>query len=292
MNLRILTYFLTVAREKNITKAAEILHITQPTLSRQLRQLEEEMGVELFERTQNKISLTPAGNLLVHRGKDILEMVERTELEIKDTDTNLSGHICFGAGELNAVSTLGKIIDAFQNKYPAVTFDLFTNTTDIIQERMEKGLIDIALALEPVDMSNYYYIALPEKEIMGVYMSKDAPLARKEKITSADLIGQRIMMPTRLQVNSQIFNWLSGNIAQIKIVGSCDLVGNSVMLTQSNNYYKFGVRFAAVLENQICFRPMEPPLESRVYLVWRRNASQSLTVQKFIKFTRCFLSME
>lgn len=292
MNLRILTYFLTVAREKNITKAAEILHITQPTLSRQLRQLKEEMGVELFERTQNKISLTPAGNLLVHRGKDILEMVERTELEIKDTETNLSGNICFGAGELNAVNILGKIIDAFQNKYPAVTFNLFTNTTDIIQERMEKGLIDIALALEPVDMSNYDFLTLPEKELMGIYMRADAPLADKEKITAKDLIDQRVMMPTRLQFNSQIYNWLSGSIAQIKIVGSCDLVGNSVMLTNANNYYKFGVRFPAVLDNQICFRPLEPPIERLVYLIWRRNATQSLTVQKFIKFTKCFLSME
>jgi len=292
VNLRILTYFLTVAREKNITKAAEVLHITQPTLSRQMRQLEEEMGVELFDRSQNKIALTPAGNLLVHRGKDILEMVERTELEIKDTETNLSGNICFGAGELNAVNILGKIIDVFQNKYPAVTFNLFTNTTDIIQERMEKGLIDIALALEPVDMSNYDFLTLPEKEIIGIYMRADAPLAGKENITAEDLVGQRVMMPTRLQFNSQIYNWLSGKISQIKIVGSCDLVGNSVMLTNANNYYKFGVRFPAVLENQICFRPLEPSIERQVYLIWRRNASQSLTVQKFIKFARCFLSME
>lgn len=292
MNLRILTYFLTVAREKNITKAAEVLHITQPTLSRQMRQLEEEMGVELFDRSQNKIALTPAGNLLVHRGKDILEMVERTELEIKDTETNLSGNICFGAGELNSVNILGKIIDAFQNKYPAVTFNLFTNTTDIIQERMEKDLIDISLALEPVDMSNYDFLTLPEKEIIGIYMRADAPLAGKENITAEDLVGQRVMMPTRLQFNSQIYNWLSGKISQIKIVGSCDLVGNSVMLTNANNYYKFGVRFPAVLENKICFRPLYPPIERRVYLIWRRNATQSLTVQKFIKFAKCFLSME
>ena len=114
MNLRILTYFLAVAREQNITKAADILHITQPTLSRQLMQLESELGVQLFERRQNKIILTPAGNLLVHRGKDILEMVEKTELEIKDTDTNLSGNICFGAGELNAIEVLADIINAFQ----------------------------------------------------------------------------------------------------------------------------------------------------------------------------------
>lgn len=292
MNFRILTYFLTVAREKNITKAAEVLHITQPTLSRQMRQLEEEMGVELFDRSQNKIALTPAGNLLVHRGKDILEIVKRTELEIKDTETNLSGNICFGAGELNSVNILGKIIDAFQNKYPAVTFNLFTNTTDIIQERMEKGLIDISLALEPVDMSNYDFLTLPEKEIIGIYMRADAPLAGKENITAEDLVGQRVMMPTRLQFNSQIYNWLSGKISQIKIVGSCDLVGNSVMLTNANNYYKFGVRFPAVLENQICFRPLEPSIERQVYLIWRRNTSQSLTVQKFIKFARCFLSME
>lgn len=292
MNLRILTYFLAVAREQNITKAADILHITQPTLSRQLMQLESELGVQLFERRQNKIILTPAGNLLVHRGKDILEMVEKTELEIKDTDTNLSGNICFGAGELNAIEVLADIINAFQQKYPAVTFDIFTNTTDIMQERMEKGLIDISLAVEPIDMVNYEFITLPKKEIMGIYMRADSPLAGKDKIAVTDLIGKPLLLPSRLQVRSQILNWLSGNIAQMNIVGTCNLVGNAVMLVERNDYYSVGVCYMPVLESRVCFRPLYPSLENRVFLTWRKGVNQSQTVKKFIQFAQCFLSME
>ena len=167
MNFRILQYFLTVAREGNITRAAELLHITQPTLSRQLMQLEEEMGVQLFERSQHRIKLTQAGELLVHRGKDILEMVEKTELELKDTESNLHGNIAFGAGEFNNINLLGDILSAFQIQYPEVTFDIFTNTTDIMQERMEKGLLDISLAVEPIDVENCEYMAVTRKESRG-----------------------------------------------------------------------------------------------------------------------------
>ena len=292
MNFRILQYFLTVAREGNITKAAELLHITQPTLSRQLMQLEEEMGVQLFERSQHRIKLTQAGELLVHRGKDILEMVEKTELELKDTESNLHGNIAFGAGELNNINLLGDILRAFQIQYPEVTFDIFTNTTDIMQERMEKGLLDISLAVEPIDVENYDYIALPQKEIMGVYMRADSPLAAKEKIEVADLIGKPLLLPSRLQVRSKILHWLSGSIAQMHIVGTCNLVGNAVMLTERNGYYSVGVCYMPVLESSVCFRPLEPAIEQRVVLAWRKGAKQSRTVQRFIQFTKCFLGME
>lgn len=292
MNLRVLGYFLTVARVQNITKAAEILHITQPTLSRQLAQLEEELGVQLFDRTQHKLMLTSAGNLLVHRGKDIMEMVDKTETEIRDTDTNLSGNICFGAGELNAVNVLADLIVAFQEQHPEVTFDIFTNTTDIMQERMEKGLLDIALAVEPIDVTNYDYIELSQKEIFGVYMRKDSHLAAKEKIAITDLLGLPLLMPSRLQVRSQVLNWLSGHIAQINIVGTCNLVGNAVMLVERNDYYAVACLYDPVLNGNVCFRPLYPAFENRVYLTWRKGVTQSLTMQRFIQFARAYFCTE
>lgn len=291
MNFRILQYFLTVAREGNITKAAELLYITQPTLSRQLMQLEEEMGVQLFERSQHRIKLTQAGELLVHRGKDILEMVEKTELELKDTESNLSGNIIFGAGELNNVNVLGDIISAFQKENPDVTFDIFTNTTDIMQERMEKGLLDISLAVEPIDVEKYDYIPLPQKEVIGVHMRADSPLATKEKIAVGDLVGKPLLLPSRLQVRSKILNWLSGSIAQIQVVGTCNLVGNAAMLVDRNGYYSVGVCYMPVLESRVCFRPLEPAIENRVVLAWRKGAKQSRTVQRFIQFVKCFLGI-
>lgn len=292
MNFRILQYFLTVAREGNITKAAELLHITQPTLSRQLMQLEEEMGVQLFERSQHRIKLTSAGELLVHRGKDILEMVEKTELEIKDTESNLSGNICFGAGELDNVNILGDILQSFQKQHPSVSFDIFTNTTDIMQERMEKGLLDISLAVEPIDVEKYDYIVLPQKEVLGIYMQASLPLATKDKISVADLVGKPLVLPSRLQVRSQILNWFSGSIARMQIVGTCNLVGNAVMLVNRNGYYSVGVCYMPVLESKVCFRPLEPALENRVFLIWRKGVRQSRTVRSFIEFARCFLGIE
>lgn len=291
MNFRILQYFLTVAREGNITKAAELLYITQPTLSRQLMQLEEEMGVQLFERSQHRIKLTQAGELLVHRGKDILEMVEKTELELKDTESNLSGNIIFGAGELNNVNVLGDIIGAFQKENPDVTFDIFTSTTDIMQERMEKGLLDISLAMEPIDVEKYDYIPLPQKEVIGVYMRADSPLATKEKIAVGDLVGKPLLLPSRLQVRSKILNWLSGRITQMKVVGTCNLVGNKVMLVDRNGYYGVGACYMPVLESRVCFRPLEPAIENTVVLAWRKGTRQSRTVQRFIQFAKCFLGI-
>lgn len=167
MNFRILNYFLTVAHEKNITKAAEVLHITQPTLSRQLMQLEEDLGTKLFDRSRHNFALTPSGQFLVQRAQEILDMVEKTTLDIQDQEQNLSGSIAFGAGEYYATQTLAQLIGAFQKQYPAVTFDLFTATADTLLEKMEKGLIDIAILQAPVDTTNYEYIHLQKKGNLG-----------------------------------------------------------------------------------------------------------------------------
>lgn len=290
MNLRILNYFLMVAKEQNITKAAELLHITQPTLSRQLAQLEDELGVQLFERSGHKLLLTDAGNTLLHRGRDILELVEKTELELKDTNKQLNGNICIGAGELHSVKFLSYIISAFRQQHPQVTFDLITNTADVVKEKMEKGLIDIALLLEPIDMVNYNFLIFPEKETLGVYMRKDMELADNENITAEDLQGKELLLPSRLQVRSQILNWLSGSLSKINIVGTSNLLCNTKILVEHNRLYAIAV-YTPLDSDSICFRPLAPPLDSSVFLAWRRNVHTSSTVQGFIQFVQCFLSM-
>ncbi len=292
MNFRILKYFLTVVREKNITKAAEILHITQPTLSRQLMQLEEELDVKLFDRSQHKFALTPAGQFLVQRAQEILDMVEKTTLDIHEQEVNLSGSITFGAGELQTITILAKIIKAFQGKYPQVSFDLFTATSDIIRDKTEKGLIDIALLQEPIDTENYDYVRLQEKEVWGILMRSDAELAVKKFIIPKDLEAKPIVLPTRLQVRSEIFNWLSGDIAKMHFVGSCNLLGNTAALVQQNNYYAITIQTPLTENHAFAFRPLQPALTSNVVLAWRRGKQQSLALQKFIEFAKCFLSIE
>ena len=292
MNLRILNYFLTVAQEQNITRAAAILHITQPTLSRQLIQLEKDLGVALFEHSQHKLTLTPAGDLLVHRAKEILYLVEKTENDLRDQETNLSGSISLGAGELMAVQTLANIVHAFQEKYPAVTFDLFTSTADIMRERMENGLADAALMLAPIDMVNYDFICLPQAEEFGILMSADSPLANKQRITAKDLERKPLLLPSRLQVRSQTLNWLSGSIANIKFIGTCNLRGNAATLVDSSHCYAIVVRSPMLEESRLRFVPLDPPVTSEVFFVWRRGSKFSLTTQKFIEFTQCFLGMK
>lgn len=290
MNLRILIYFLTVAREKNLTRAADILHITQPTLSRQLAQLEDELGVKLFDRSQRRLTLSTAGKFLQQRGQEIIELVDKTTLDIQEQEINLKGNICFGAGEIKSVQLLADIIGAFQRQNPQVTFDLFTDTSDMIKNKMEKGLIDIAILQEPIDMVNYDFIRLPSIETFGVLMRADNPLSHKETVTAADLHGQSVLLPTRLQVRSDIINWLSGSIARIHLAGTCHLLGNLAILTARNNYCAITIEPPS-MDSQLCFRPLFPPLESRVMLAWKRGAQHSITMQKFIEFARCFLGI-
>ena len=292
MNFRILNYFLTVVHEKNITKAAEVLHITQPTLSRQLMQLEEELGVKLFDRSQHKFTLTPSGQFLVQRAQEILDMVEKTTLDIQEQELNLSGSIAIGAGEYYSTQTLAQIIGSFQKTYPAVSFDLFTGTADMLLAKMDKGLLDAAILQAPIDTTNYDYMRLQDKEIWGVLMRKDAPLTAQQTVKACDLCGLPIVLPVRLQIRSEIFNWLSGDIANMHFVGSCNLLANTAVLVKENNYYAITIKPPLMNEELFAFRPLQPALTSEILLAWRRGKQQSLALQKFLEFAKCFLSIE
>lgn len=292
MNFRILNYFLTVVHERNITKAAEVLHITQPTLSRQLMQLEAELGVSLFDRSQHKFALTPSGQFLVERAREILNMVEKTTLDIQEQEHNLTGSIAMGAGEYQATEALARLIGGFQQKYPAVNFELFTSSADLLHDKLDKGLLDVAILQAPVDTTNYDYLRLPIKETWCVLMRSDSPLAKKATITANDLQGLPLILPARLQVRSEIFNWLSGDIAKMHFVGSCNLLANTAVLVEQNGYYAITVNFPLLDKSRFVFRPLQPALNSEILLVWRRDRQQSLAMQKFIEFAKCFLSIE
>lgn len=164
MEIRVLRYFLTVVREESITRAAEVLHITQPTLSRQLSQMEDQMGVKLFVRGSRKISLTNEGLLLRRRAEEILELVDKTEQELIAQEEQVEGSVSIGCGDLRTVQRLPELIRTFHEKYPLVTFDLYTATADYVTERMDRGLTDIGLLLEPVDLEKYDFIRLAGKE--------------------------------------------------------------------------------------------------------------------------------
>lgn len=208
MEIRVLRYFLTVVREEGINRAAEVLHITQPTLSRQLSQLEEEIGVKLFHRGARKITLTNEGILLRRRAEEILALVDRTEQELVEQDELVEGRIVIGGGELAAMQELPEIMGAFREKYPLVTFDIFTGNADLVKEQMEKGLIDIGVLLEPIDMEKFDFIRLKGKEQWVVLMRPDDPLAEKESIRAKDLENAPLILPRRTNVQNELVNWL------------------------------------------------------------------------------------
>lgn len=204
MELRVLRYFMTVARVESITHAAEILHITQPTLSRQLADLEDELGTQLLIRGKRKISLTDAGMLLLQRAEEILTIADKTEKEFKDQINLVGGTISIGSVESLTTQVLSKILKAFNEEYPQVSYQVFSGTGDDIKERLDKGLLEVGILLEPINIEKYDFIRLPQKERWGVLTRADSPLARKDIITPKDLVGVPLFKSSRAIVQNEI----------------------------------------------------------------------------------------
>ncbi len=292
METRLLRYFLTVANEENITRAAEVLHITQPTLSRQLTQLEEETGVTLFIRGKRKIELTHEGMLLRHRAEEILSLINKTEKELLEQDTLLEGSIAIGGGELYSFNLLAQIIKDFKKTYPNVKFNLFTGNSDQLKEKLDQGILDIALLLEPVAIEKYEFARLPVKERWGVIMPAQCALAQKTAVTARDLEGLPLIAGMRSTINNELANWL-GDSGRLKQEFSTDLAANAVIMVEHGLGYMLTLEnvIPSLNEDKVTFRPLEPPLSFGTLLAWKRYTPAGLAVQKFIQHLKCFLSM-
>lgn len=295
MDIRVLRYFLTVVREESITKAAEVLHITQPTLSRQLAQLEENLGIILFHRGTRKITLTNEGLLLRRRAEEILELVNKTEKELAFQEEMVEGCVCVGCGELAAVRALPELFRSFSEKYTRVTYDLFTATADQVKERMESGLVDIGLLLEPIDMDKYDYIRLGIREQWGVLMRPDDPLAGKKSVTAKDLAGLPVIMASRSRVQNEISNWFGSYFKDLNILFKSNLPTNGAVMVQEGLAYSLVVRgLGASLwdKEKICFRPLYPELSATTVLAWKRQQPFSRATEKFIEHMKSFFSVK
>ncbi len=293
MEIRVLRYFLTVVREQGINRAAEVLHITQPTLSRQLLQLEEEVGVKLFHRGARKITLTNEGILLRRRAEEILSLVDKTEKELAEQEELVEGRIVIGSGELAAVQCLPKIIESFHKKYPLVSYDIFTATADLVKEQIEKGLVDIGLLLEPVDIEKFDFIRLGQKERWVVLMRPDSPLARKEVICAQDLTGVSLILPRRLNVQNELSNWFGELFQDVQILFTSNLSTNSAIMVQGGLGYSVTIEGAVPFwdKEKIVYRPLYPELTASCVLAWKKQQPLSLAVSKFLEHIKCFLSI-
>ena len=292
MELRTLQYFLTVAREENITRASEVLHITQPTLSRQMKQLEQELGTELFVRGRN-FALTEAGMLLRRRAEEILSLVDKTEKELLQQDALVEGTISIGCGALNSVNLLAQIIKDFKALYPKVKFNLHTGNSDRLKEQLEQGLIDIALLLEPVSIEKYDFLRLPVKERWGVIMPTGCALAEKKSITARDLTGLPLITGRRATINNELNNWIGRELRNLNIVFTTDLAANAILMVTNGLAYQLTLEnpLPALDGTRVTFRPLEPELSFGTLLAWKRYAPGSPAAEKFISHAKCFLSM-
>lgn len=293
MEIRVLQYFLAVAREGSITKAAVLLHITQPTLSRQLMQMEEELGVKLFRRGKHHILLTEEGMLLRRRAQEIVDLTEKTAKELKHEEETVSGEISIGCGETQNMRPLSEMMASFRQKYPDVSFHIYTAIADDVKERLENGLLDMGLLLEPVEISRYHYVRMPLREKWQVLMRRDLQLAKKQTITPNDLAGIPLIIAKRQSVRNELENWFGYGREKLQIVSTCNLSHhNQSIMVES------GIGVALVMEfacNQdlLCLRPLEPEIESGCVLVWKKNLTRSWAMQRFIEYVKEYLtSME
>ena len=285
MEIRVLRYFLAVVREGGSNRAAEILHITQPTLSRQLSQLEEEVGVKLFHRGARKITLTNEGILLRRRAEEILSLVDKTEKELIEQEDSVDGKIVVGCGELAAVQLLPDLFKTFSKKYPLVSYDIYTANADLVKEQMERGLVDIGILLEPIDIGKFDFIRLNRKERWVVLMQPDDPLAEKEAVAASDFEGQPIILPRRMNVQNELANWFGDSFEHLRVLFTSNLSTNSAIMVRKGLGYSFVIEGAVPFwdRNEIVYRPLYPELSANSVIAWEKQQPFSLAVTKFIE---------
>lgn len=283
MELRVLQYFLAVAREQSISGAAEFLHLSQPTLSRQLKDLEEELGKQLFIRGNRKITLTEEGVLLRKRAGEILELVKKTEQEIALSDDTVAGDIYIGAGETDAIRVIAKAAQQLQRKYPEVRLHIASGDAADVVEKLDKGLIDFGILFDPQDLSKYNYLKIPEKDTWGVLMRRDAALAQKACIRPEDLWDKPLILSRQHREGSALLMWLNRSEADLHIVATYSLLYNGSILVNE------GIGYAITLDriintngSNLCFRPLAPTLQAGLCVVWKKY-------QVFTKAAELFL---
>ena len=291
---RLLHYFLTVARERNITNAAKVLHITQPTLSRQMTLLEEQLGVKLFVRDSRPLALTDEGFLLRRRAEEILELVEKTEAEVSAQEEQVEGSVSIGCGELASTKLLMEMVAGFSEQFPRVTFDVYTANADRIKHRMDNGLTDVGLLREPVEMERYEFIRMPVRERWVAMMPSGVPLARRKYVTARDLDDIPVIMPSRQKVHDEVASWFGDDYEKLRLIGTSNLSTNAALMVQAGMGYALAVEGSMPFLEQSNIRmiPLYPELTATSVLAWKRGQPISTAVSRFLEYIKCFLSME
>ena len=287
MEIRVLRYFLAVAREENMTRAAERLHISQPSLSKEIRKLEDELGHTLFVRTNKSMHLTDEGMLLRKRAEDILSMVDKTAEEFSQLDNIIGGEIRIGCAESYLIKYLARSIRRFKKQYPDFIFHIFSGDTEPVAERLDRGLLDLAVIVEPPNLSKYNYLTIPESDKWGVVMRRDSPLAEKSEITFEDLYGLPLFCSEQ-SIKVDFPRWCGDDMDKLNFTGTFNLAYNgSVFVKEGLGYL---LTFEHLIDTSkgsgLCFRPITPELKTDMYIIWKKYQVFSPIVDLFVRRLR------
>lgn len=286
MEIRVLKYFLAVAKEESISKAAESIHITQPTLSRQLMELEQELQTKLLIRGKRnkKVTLTDDGKLLRARAQEIVDLANKTESEFLFDDENISGEVFIGGGETDSIRVVGKAIKELTREYPNIKYHFFSGNGEDVTEKLNKGLIDFGVFIEPIDKKEYGFIQFKQKETWGLLMPKNSPLSAKEYITPQDLLNIPILTSRQYLVKNLLSGWLGYNYEKLNVIGTYNLLYNASIMVEEGVGYALCIDKLINLtgDSRLCFRPLQPSLEAGILIAWKKNLPLSKSSRIFL----------
>lgn len=294
MDIRLLKYFVATAQTGNITRAAEQLHITQPTLSRQLKELETSLQLDLLHRDHKQITLTEAGILFMHRAKEIIALEERTLRELKEQKGQLAGTIGIGCVETCASVLLAELLQAFRKEHPSVRFEIYSADSNDIKEKLDRGILDLGILLEPVEAAKYDFFHLPCSETWGVVLPTEHPLADREFLTKEDIKGLPLSVPRRTIVQEEIAHWLGIPADSLNLVASQNLLTNGLLLAKAGIACIICVEGAFSMRpvEQLVFRPFHPLRKTGHMMAHRKNHILSRTAMAFLDFVQEYLATQ
>lgn len=271
MEIRVLRYFLEIARAGNMSRAAEAFHVSQPTLSKQMKDLEQELGKKLFRRGSTSLSLTDEGMLLRKRAEDILDMVDKTADEFRALNDISGGEVHIGCAESYQIKYLAQTIQVFKKKYPLFRYHLTSGNTEQVVERLDRGLIDFAVIAEPPNLSKYNYLEVPGVDLWGLVMKKDDALAQKKCIRVNDLMGLPLICSAQ-GMKFDIARWCGEKVDMLNLSGTVNLAYNGSVFVREGLGYMLMLNHLVDTgsDSDLCFRPLEPPLETKMYVIWKK----------------------
>ena len=292
MELRVLEYFLTVVREENISRAAEVLHVTQPTLSRQMKELEDELHTTLFIRGK-RLTLTDSGVMLRRRAEEVVSLMNKIDSEFREQE-EISGVISVGSGGLKAAKILPDLIEHFRERYPLVSFEIITGTAGRVKEMLEHGLLDFGFLLEPIDIEKFDYLRLPTKEVWGVLLPAGHRLASEKAVTRQQLRELPLVVTSRSALRGEIEEWLRCPVSELDIVATMNLINNAAPLAERGVACVLTVEGAVDLYDpaKLTFRPLTPELSFTSVLAWKKLSPYSGAAGIFLEYIKTYQDVE